>query len=451
MTGKIRGWLRWILAGIILALFVVAAVWVIEGAIRVAIFDSYVETIARKTGLNRYLVNALWGALLIPFYLGIHYALQVWNRQKRWTGITILVVLYVVYNVGLYMATKSQYRGKWFVRTPDGIKLYDRRTEDGKDPVYGYELKRVTPEVVPEIIALQEGCNPINPREATFFNPTTGDPQVWYYEKPGGGYDFFDGPCHHPKLGTRLKPVTRTVVRNWKQQAQMPDGQGKSSPSGEQDSQSEEESTESSHSSSETGEPKREGTNANRDANGDAARADGDADRTVNRERAQEDSESRPAEQAQRERREYRQRYLDMSALERFRGASPITLVAMEGETSFEQQFVRRMRRRGIDARTGILKPAAFRSETVSQGLTSGDDEMLRQLGLAQLSGRLVWCRLSFDEPVDTGELLKTRARLSVSVVPFNGGRVARRDLNARGADFDAVGGARASSQACDG
>jgi uncharacterized protein YqhQ len=97
MSGQLWGWFRKILAGIILALFVVAAVWVIEGAIRVTIFDSYVETIARKTGLNRYLVNVLWGVLLIPFYLGIHYSLQVWNRQKRWTGITILIVLYVVY------------------------------------------------------------------------------------------------------------------------------------------------------------------------------------------------------------------------------------------------------------------------------------------------------------------------------------------------------------------
>jgi hypothetical protein len=330
------------------------------------------------------------------------------------------------------MATRNQYRGKWYVRTPDGIKLYDRRTEDGRDPVYGYKLKPVTPEVVHEIIALQEGCNTIDPHSATFFN-NRGDPKVWYHRRPDGSYDFFDAPCHHPKLGVELEEVTRSVVRDWKQQAPTPGGQGESFPSGEQNSQSEEAPSESSRSSTGTDESKREGTNADRDA-------DGDPDRTVHRKGKEEDSENRQAEQAQRERREYRQRYLDMSALERFRGASPITLVAMEGETSFEQQLVRRMRRRGIDARTGILEPAAFRSETVSRGLTSGDEEMLHRLGLAKLSGRLVWCRLSFDEPVDTGELLKTRAYLSVSVVPFSGGRVARRDLDARGADFDAVG-----------
>jgi hypothetical protein len=344
----------------------------------------------------------------------------------------------VVYNVGLYTATRSQYRGKWFVRTPEGIKLYDRRTEGGKDPVYGYELKRVTPEVVPEIIALQEGCNPINPREATFFNPTTGDPQVWYYKKPGGGYDFFDGPCHHPELGTRLKPVTRTIVRNWKQQAPTPGGQGESSPGGDQDSQSEEKSTESSRSSTGADGPRREDANASRDA-------DGDADRAVNRDGVEEDGENQQAEQLQRERIKYRQQYLDTSVLEQLLEASPITLVAMEGESSFEQQLVRRMRRRGIDARTGILKPAAFRSEAVSQDLASGDEETLRRLGLTQLSGRLVWCRLSSGKPVDTGELLKIRAYLSVSVVPFSGGWVARRDLSARGADFE-LAGARAQA-----
>lgn len=415
LARKILGWLGWVLAGVILVVFVVAAVWVIEGAVRMSIFNSYTDAIARKTGLSHYLVNILWGVFLIPFYLGIHYALQVWSRQKRWTGATILVVLYVVYNAGLYAATRSHYRGKWYVRTPDGIEYYDRRTEDGRDPVYGYKLKPVTPEVIPELMALEDGCNTVNPQNTNFFNKIKEDvPQVWYYKNPSGSYEFFDGPCYHPELGVRLKPVTRSVVQDWKQRASSGNRQDERQTKPPQEEQ--------------------------RSDQGPESEAEKGA-RAPETEQESEGPESEPredsgAEQARNLQKEYRQRYLDLSLLERLRGDRPVALVEMEGETSFEYSLVEGIRDRGINARSGLLKSTAFQSLDVSRGLTGGDPKMLNRLGLSQLSGYLLYCRLSVREP-EPGELYKARANFSVTLVSLEGGRPIQKEFEARGGGFD--------------
>lgn len=426
MAGKMLGWLArtllgwfgWVLAGIILVVFVVAAVWVIEGAVRMSIFNSYADAIARKTGLSQYLVNILWGVFLIPFYLGIHYAIQVWSQRKRWAGATILIILYVIYNAGLYAATRSHYRGKWYVRTPDGIEYYDRRTESGKDPVYGYKLKPVTPEKVPELIALEDGCNTFDPQRATFFNPTTGNAQVWFYKRPDGGYEFFDGPCHHPELGTRLNPVTRSVVQDWKQQAP---------PSGERKDERQAQPSPQEGQPSETDqEPENK---ADKGARGPETEQESEGS-------GSEPREDSGAEQARNLQKEYRQRYLDLSLLERLRGDRPVALVEMEGETSFEYSLVEGIRDRGINARSGLLKSTAFQSLDVSRGLTGGDPEILNRLGLSQLSGYLIYCRLSVREP-EPGELYKARANFSVTLVSLEGGRPIRKEFEARGGGFD--------------
>jgi len=419
-TRKIRGWFRWILAGIILAFFVVVAVWVIEGAVRVSIFDSYIDNIATKTGLSQYLINILWGAFLIPFYLGIHYAIQVWNRQKRWTGVTILVVLYVVYNAGLYAATRGHYRGKWYVRTPNGIKYYDQRTENGRDPVYGYKMKPVTPEKIPILIPLEDGCNTVNPRNTNFFNKVTNDAKVWYYKSPSGEYEFFDGPCYHPELGVRLKPVTRPVVRDWKKQA-SPSGGGQDERQAQPRQQKDR---------SETDQDSEVSDNEPRDTE------TGGSERQESRRSGGKPRKDNRTDQPREIRKEYRQRYLDLSLLERLRGSGPITLVEMEGETSFEYSLVEGIRSRGINARSGLLKSTAFQSPDVSRGLTGGDAEMLERLGLSQLSGYLLFCRLSLREP-EPGELYKARANLSVTLVSLEGGRPIRKEFEARGGGFD--------------
>jgi hypothetical protein len=52
-----------------------------------------------------------------------------------------------------------------------------------------------------------------------FFDPTTGEPVVWYSRGDGGQIELFDLMGFHPQTGEELSPVTREVVDAWKQQS----------------------------------------------------------------------------------------------------------------------------------------------------------------------------------------------------------------------------------------
>jgi len=183
------------------------------------VYSGYVETVSNLTGLNRYLVTA--GALLmfVPFYYGATQLLS-FSRRKRYIGGAILMVLAVLYNLSLYQVTKEMsfaFSGgapqKWYALTPEGVKFYDR---PGVDTTYGIPLKPVTPEVIRKLKLLQQGeFKPIDPSRATFFNPITGEAQVWYYKYPDGSLEFYDKPGFHPVTGTPLQPVTQEVYFEW--------------------------------------------------------------------------------------------------------------------------------------------------------------------------------------------------------------------------------------------
>jgi hypothetical protein len=389
---------RWLIAFGILVVFVIflmAMPW-IEYHFFVW---NYVDDFASRTGLNTYLVRALGCLLFIPFYIGTGYAIKFWNQRKQLTGIAIILALVAVYNTGFYFATKDHYRRKCYVRTPEGIEIREC-TSDGKDPVYGLPLKPVTPEVIIEVMSLQKGCNLVDPRSTNFFNKTMGEPQIWYYRRPNGTYDFFDGPCHHPELGVRLEPVSRDVVRDWKSQ-------------------------ETTRKDTRRQQGKKQRT-------GEGRRTD--EGRTEEQRMAETEA---IAERKRQKRIAYRKQYLNTDALERLRGDGPVTLIAAEGNDSIENRLARKLQGRSINAQSGILKAALFRSG-VSDQLTNGDRSTLQRLGLSQFSGRLILCRLSLGELTDTGRLLKTRAFLSTAVVPLDGGRVIQRRFDSRGAGFDA-------------
>lgn len=187
------------------------------------VYGGYVDAIADLTGLNRYLVTAGALVMFVPFYIGASMLFSVRalvSRWRRYTGVGILLALAVLYNLGLYYATKEMafaFAGgaaqKWYAVTPDGVKLFDR---PGVEPAYGIVLKPVTPDVIRSLRLLQKGeFKPIDPRRAVFFNPNTGEAQVWYYQYPDGAFEFYDKPGFHPITGTPLTAVTKDVLFQW--------------------------------------------------------------------------------------------------------------------------------------------------------------------------------------------------------------------------------------------
>jgi TPR repeat protein len=57
---------------------------------------------------------------------------------------------------------------------------------------------------------------PVDPTTAAWFDPVTGQPQVWYWRE-GQTYEFFDNSGFHPRTGDKLLIVDRKVVTAWRQ------------------------------------------------------------------------------------------------------------------------------------------------------------------------------------------------------------------------------------------
>jgi hypothetical protein len=214
-------WIKVLFIVFLLALFFIPTLIAIKYVAIWQIYQHFVTTVSDLTGLNQYLVTAAAILLFIPFYIGIQFLFSI-HKRRRYAGGTILLTLAILYNLGLYYFTKDIYFSfsqgkavKWYALTPEGVRFYDR---PGKDPKYGIPLRPVTPEIVRKLELLRKGgeFKPIDPSRATFFNPITGEPQVWYYRYPDGTFEFYDKPGFHPVTGTPLQPVTQEVYFEWK-------------------------------------------------------------------------------------------------------------------------------------------------------------------------------------------------------------------------------------------
>jgi hypothetical protein len=207
---------------IVLALLFIPTIIAMKYVAISQIYYHFVDSVSNLTGLNKYLVKAGVALMLVPFFIGLRLLFSPFNRTRRIIGTSILVILLILYNLGLYHFTKDSYftfsEGtvlKWYALTPDGVKFFD---SSGVDPVYGIPLKPVTPEVIRNLKLIQKGeFRPIDPKNAQFFNPITGEAQVWYYQYPDGGLEFYDKPGYHPITGEQLKPATKQIYFEWQE------------------------------------------------------------------------------------------------------------------------------------------------------------------------------------------------------------------------------------------
>lgn len=228
MSWAERGWKvsKVLLILAVLAVFFVPTIIAAKYVALWEIYSHFVAQVSNITGVNRYLITAASTILFVPFFVGINFLLS-FRTTRRMAGSAILMTMWVLYNVGLYYGTKDAYfafaKGetlKWCAITPEGVKCSDR---PGVDPTYGIPLQAVTPEKVKELLLLQKGeFKPIDPTKEgkPFFNPLTGEPQVWYYKYPDGTVEFYDKPISHPITGARLRPVTQEIILEWRQKQQ---------------------------------------------------------------------------------------------------------------------------------------------------------------------------------------------------------------------------------------
>jgi hypothetical protein len=216
-------WLRVVAIVVILALLFIPTIIAMRFVAIAQIYGHFVESASNLTGLNKYLIKAGVALMLVPFFIGLRFFLSI-NRTRRMIGTSILVSCLILYNLGLYQSTKGSYFSfsegkvlKWYALTPEGVKFFDR---EGVDPVYGIPLKPVTPDVVRNLRLLEKGdFKTVDPSSSTWFNPITGEPQLWYYRYPDGRFEFYDKPGYHPVTGDQLVPVSKEVFFEWREKA----------------------------------------------------------------------------------------------------------------------------------------------------------------------------------------------------------------------------------------
>jgi len=187
------------------------------------LFHYVVEKVVSITGMSIWLAKGIVAIVLIPmFWVLPNLYRGKYKKQARAVG----ALYFGIFFLSIYFLSRDinfAHSGagplKWYALTPDGVKFYD---SPGNDPVYGMPLKPVTPEVIRKLKLLQKGdLKVIDPRNAVFFNPITGEAQIWYHRYPDGTVEFYDRPGYHPVTGDPLEAVTKQIVSDWRAHASV--------------------------------------------------------------------------------------------------------------------------------------------------------------------------------------------------------------------------------------
>lgn len=188
-----------------------------------SLYNYLFNSIADKVGINLYLVRVIAVAALLPFLYAVRLFASPRHPEMRRRGTLLLVSLVVLSNLGLYFATRnSVFRPedgavmKYYVRTDHGIVLFDR---PGFDPETGQRLLPVSSDIEREIriqIDLRGApLQKVDASNATWFNPYTGKPMLWFYRNEDGILEFYNQPGMHPKTGDPLQPVSKAIYLEW--------------------------------------------------------------------------------------------------------------------------------------------------------------------------------------------------------------------------------------------
>ena len=117
----------------------------------------------------------------------------------------------------------GQARG-WYWQGGDGrYEFYDSQ---GYHPQTGDKLQVVTRDILDDWQNRRK--DPTAPvrvpnrvkitTETVFFDPLSGNPKLWYWQRDRGDYEFFDGPGFHPQNGQALQSFTREILKQYQQE-----------------------------------------------------------------------------------------------------------------------------------------------------------------------------------------------------------------------------------------
>nr|WP_294557197.1 hypothetical protein [uncultured Rhodopila sp.] len=176
-------------------------------------------------------LGAAWAevaALPFAFINAIAFPIALrWLVLGRKPAPAFLALLFVYGTTPLLhamMDTNFDQRGpaqKWYAVQPGGeIILSDT---GGVDPTTGAERRRLTDQVARIIVLQKKGIRPriiaADPEAITFFDPITGQPEVWYARGYDGSYRLFGAEGFDETTGAILTAVTPAIVEDIRKRA----------------------------------------------------------------------------------------------------------------------------------------------------------------------------------------------------------------------------------------
>ena len=210
------------IAVVVLACVFVGGVifWLFNELVYYWLARSYTEELADAYDLNPGIARAILWASFAAIVVFAGYVFS-FSKRKRLVGYAALLTLLIGHSLLLGRIDanfrKSGVAEKCYVMTRTSIKTLNRV---GVDPETGRECRPLTPQIVEKIDAYRRGdrATQVTSNAPTFFDPTTGEPVVWYSKNNRGQIELFDLMGFHPQTGEELVPITREVADAWKQQ-----------------------------------------------------------------------------------------------------------------------------------------------------------------------------------------------------------------------------------------
>lgn len=220
MTNKMKRVIKYILIFLAVSIGVILLMALLGGLFVSSIYSFFLGKIFSIFGLDLMLSRVIaifptiFSLLLLPWIISF---LIFGRRKKELSSVTSIAV--TVCYLALYYGTadvffdrKTGQPAKYYIKTLDGFKF---SSAEDFDPKFGIKFKPITQEVIKEYFFWQKtGKLEIIPEVTAgkYFDMITGEPIVWYSERPDGTIKLFALPGHDPTTGELLKPITKEIV-----------------------------------------------------------------------------------------------------------------------------------------------------------------------------------------------------------------------------------------------
>jgi len=203
-----------IILGLIIFLTLMKALFVY------GLYSFFLEKIYTTFGMDVMLarVIAVFAAVITLLALPWIISFLLFGRRKKEMFLLASAVTAVCF-LGLYYGTANVFFDrttgqpiKYYIKTLEGFKF---SSKGDYDPVIGDRFKAITPEIYKEYYLWQKTGKLENipeVRAGKYFDMLTGEPIVWYSERPDGKIKLFPLPGFDPMTQKRLKPMAPDVI-----------------------------------------------------------------------------------------------------------------------------------------------------------------------------------------------------------------------------------------------